>query len=144
MLRLGWDAVTLRLTTAHRCVRWVRVALLAGCALTAACTAPGGSAVVGLPPEEFNRAYAAGYDIAAAERCGETIDAGVVRYNLVEDVKRRGLGDGIADKTGHAFDKTRSEFARKLQARPDYCVTEYAVSRDTLALYRKGEFSAAR
>jgi hypothetical protein len=144
MLRVGWDAVTLRLTTGHGCLSWLRLSPLAGCALIAACTAPGGSAVVGLPPEEFNLAYAAGYDIAAAERCGETIDAGLVRYNLVEDVKRRGLGDGIADKTGRAFDKTRSEFARKLEARPDYCVTEYAVSRDTLALYRKGEFSAAR
>jgi hypothetical protein len=62
----------------------------------------------------------------------------------LEDAKRRGLGDEIADKTGSAFDKTRSEFARKLQARPDYCVTEYTLSRETLALYRKGEFSAAR
>lgn len=139
-----WDGVTLKLTNGHGCSGWIRLAPLAGCALIAACTMPGGSAVVGLPPEEFNRAYAAGYDIAAAERCGEPIDAGLVRYNLVQDAKRRGLGDEIADKTGRAFDKTRSEFARKLQARPDYCVTEYAVSRDTLAHYRQGEFSAAR
>jgi Tfp pilus assembly protein PilX len=99
---------------------------------------------VGLPPDEFQLAYAAGYDIAAAERCGETIDAGLVRYNLVQDIKRRGMDDAVASKAGHAFDKTRSEFARKLQSRPDYCVTEYALSRDTLALYRKGEFSTAR
>jgi hypothetical protein len=137
MLRVGWDAVTLRLITGHGCLSWVRLAPIAGCALIAACTASGGSAVVGLPPEEFNRAYAAGYDIAAAERCGETIDAGLVRYNLVEDVKRRGMGDGIADKTGRAFDKTRSEFARKLQARPDYCVTEYAVARHSCALSQR-------
>ncbi len=134
----------MRKTSRQICSSWVRLSPLAGCALLAACTGPGSSAVVGLPPEEFDRAYAAGYDIAAAERCGETIDAGLVRYNLVQDIKRRNLGDAVADKAGRAFDKTRSEFARKLQARPDYCVTEYAVSRDTLALYRKGEFSAAR
>lgn len=123
---------------------WIRLTPLAGVALLSACTGLGGSAVVGLPPDEFDRAYAAGYDIAAAERCGEIIDAGFVRYNLVEDVKRRGLGDAVADKAGHAFDKTRSEFARKLQGRTDYCVTEYALSRDTLAQYRRGDFSAAR
>ncbi len=130
----------------HRqiCLSWIRLTPLAGSALLSACTGPGGSAVVGLPPDEFNRAYAAGYDIAAAERCGEPIDAGLVRYKLVEDIKRRGLGDAVADKAGHAFDKTRSEFARKLQSRPDYCVTEYALSRDTLAQYRNGGFSAER
>ncbi len=107
----------------------------------AACAGPDGSAVVGLPAAEFNRAYAAGYDVAAAERCGASVDAGLVRYNLVEDVKRRGLDDAVSDKAGRAFDKTRSEFNRKLQSRPDFCVTEYAVTQDTLARYQKGEFS---
>lgn len=111
-------------------------ALVAGCA--------GTSAVVGLPPEEFERAFAAGYDVAAADRCGDAVDAGLVRYHLVENAKRRGLDEAAADKAGRAFDKTRSEFARKLQARPEYCVTDYAVTRDTLALYQKGEFSAER
>ena len=79
----------MRKTSRQICSSWVRLSPLAGCALLAACTGPGSSAVVGLPPEEFDRAYAAGYDIAAAERCGETIDAGLVRYNLVQDIKRR-------------------------------------------------------
>jgi hypothetical protein len=99
--------------------------------------------MVGLPPEEFERAYAAGYDIAAAERCGAALDAGAVRHALVTDVERRGHPTGIADKAGRAFDKTRTEFTQKLHARPDYCVTEYAVPPERLAQYAKGEFSAA-
>lgn len=112
--------------------------------LQSACAGSVGSPVSGLPADEFNRAYAAGYDIAAAERCGAAVDAGLVRYNLVEDVKRRGLDPALADKSGLAFDKTRAEFARKLKARPDYCVTEYTVTGATLAQYQKGEFSAPR
>jgi hypothetical protein len=121
-----------------------QLAAFATCTLLAACAGSGSSAVVGLPDEEFQRAYAAGFDVAAAERCGEDIDAGLIRYKLVESVKKRGLGDTVADKAGRTFDKTRSEFANKLQSRPDYCVSEYAVSRETLALYQKGEFSDAR
>jgi hypothetical protein len=116
---------------------------LAGILLTA-CAGSGGSAMVGLPAEEFDRAYAAGYDVAAAERCGAAVDAGHIRHALVEDVKRRGADPTVADKAGRAFDKTRSEFTGKLQARPDYCVTEYAVPPERLAQYNKGEFSAAR
>jgi hypothetical protein len=100
--------------------------------------------MVGLPAEEFERAYAAGYDVAAAERCGAAIDAGAIRHALVTDVERRGNPPGTADKAGRAFDKTRSEFTQKLHARPDYCVTEYAVPKERLAQYAKGEFSAAR
>jgi hypothetical protein len=108
-------------------------------ALMAACA--GSSAVVGLPSQEFDRAYAAGYDVAAAERCGEPVDSGLVRHNLVEDVKRRGLDASVADKAGRTYDKTRSEFARKLRSRPEFCVTEYAVARETFAQYQKGEFA---
>jgi hypothetical protein len=100
--------------------------------------------MVGLPADEFERAYAAGYDVAAAERCGAAIDAGAVRHALVTDVERRGLGSDIAGKAGRTFDKTRSEFTRKLQSRPDYCVTEFAMSPDQLAKYAKGDISAAR
>ncbi len=114
----------------------VAAVLLAACA--------NGSAMVGLPAEDFERAYAAGYDVAAAERCGAAVDAGRIRHALVEDVRRRGGQPPVADKAGRTFDKTRSEFASKLQARPDFCVTEYAVTPERLAQYDKGEFSAAR
>ncbi len=100
--------------------------------------------MVGLPAEEFERAYAAGYDVAAAERCGAAVDAGAVRHALVTDAERRGQGADIAGKAGRTFDKTRAEFTRKLKSRPDYCVTEYAVTPEQLAQYAKGEFSAAR
>lgn len=119
------------------------LASLAAVLLTG-CAGSGGSAMVGLPADIFDRAYAAGYDVAAAERCGAEIDAGHVRHTLVTDIQRRGLDPGIADKAGRAFDKTRSEFTGKLHARPDYCVTEYAVSPELLAQYQKGEFSAPR
>lgn len=109
-----------------------------------ACTGFSPDAIVGLPADDFQRAYAAGYDVAAAERCGEALDAGLIRYRLVEDAKRRGLTDADADTAGRTFDKTRAEFSRKLQSRPDYCVAEYSVSRETLSLYQKGEFSNAR
>ncbi len=99
--------------------------------------------MVGLPADEFERAYAAGYDVAAAERCGAAIDAGAVRHALVTDVERRGLAPGIADKAGRTFDKTRSEFTRKLKSRPDYCVTEFAMPPEQLAKYIKGDFSGA-
>ena len=99
--------------------------------------------MVGLPAAEFDRAYAAGYDVAAAERCGAEIDAGLVRSNLVEGAKRRGLTESAADKAGRAIDKTRSEFRRKLLGRPEFCVSEYAVSSDTLAEYQKGQVSSA-
>lgn len=112
--------------------------------LLTGCAGSGGSGMVGLPAEEFERAYAAGYDVAAAERCGAAIDAGAVRHALVTDAERRGQEPGVADRAGRAFDKTRSEFTRKLHARPDYCVTEYTVSPELLAQYQKGEFSAAR
>lgn len=117
---------------------------LVACGVLAGCGAMTSSAVVGLPKEDFDRAYAAGYDVAAAEHCGAAVDPGLVRHNLIQDMKRRGLSDDLADKAGRAFDKTRAEFARKARSKPDFCVTEYAVSPETLALYQKGEFSAAR
>ena len=132
----------MRIRPASRCL--TRPAAVLPALLLTACAGQGGSAVVGLPSEEFGRAYTAGYDVAAAERCGQAVDPGRVRHNLVEDVKRRGLDPAIADKSSRAFDKTRGEFTRKLQSRPDYCVTEFAVSQETLAEYQKGEFSADR
>ncbi len=126
---------------------WFDVRLAAvGLAATSlsACAATFGSAVVGLPAEDFDRAYLVGLDIAAAQRCGVTVDAGGVRAHLVEDAKRRGRDDATSEKAGRAFDKTRAEFARKLQSRPEYCVSEYAVAPETLALYGKGQFSAGR
>jgi hypothetical protein len=96
---------------------------------------------VGLPPSDFERAYAAGYDVAAAERCGQAVDAGLVRHNLVEGMKQQNLDPAIVEKAGRTFDKTRTEFTRKLRSRPDYCVTEYAIPRERLAQYEKGEFS---
>ena len=123
-------------------VRSASVGLAAIC--LSACAATVGSAIVGLPAEDFDRAHVTGLDIAAAERCGVTVDAGGVRANLVEDTKRRGRDDATAEKAGRAFDKTRAEFTRKLQSRPEFCVSEYAVAPETLALYRKGEFSAGR
>ena len=116
--------------------------LLTSAAHLAACAGPFESGMVGLSASEFNRAYATGYDVAAAERCGTSIDAGLVRNNLVEAMKREGLDDDTVIKAGQTFDKTRAEFTRKLQSRPEYCVTEYAVPRETLARYEKGEFSA--
>ncbi len=104
--------------------------VLAVAAHLAACAGPFESGMVGLSASEFDRAYAAGYDVAAAERCGAPVDAGLVRNNLVEAMKR------------DTFDKTRAEFTRKLQSRPEYCVTEYAIPRESLARYEKGEFSA--
>jgi CRISPR/Cas system-associated exonuclease Cas4 (RecB family) len=98
--------------------------------------------MVGLPGSEFERAYAAGYDVAAAERCGAPVDAGLVRSKLVEAMKHEELDAVTVDKAGRTFDKTRSEFTRKLQSRPEYCVSEYAVPRESLARYEKGEFSA--
>lgn len=133
----------MRLTTV--CARAQRhtVPLLAA-VLQMGCAGAGGSGMASLPAEDFERAYAAGYDIAAAERCGAVIDAGAVRHALVTDAERRGLGPELAAKTGRTFDMTRTEFTLKLKSRPDYCVTEYAVSPEQLAQYAKGEFSAAR
>jgi hypothetical protein len=105
-----------------------------------ACGGPGDSGMVGLPPSQFERAYAAGYDVAAAERCGQAIDAGLVRHNLIAGIQREGMDPVIVEKAGRTFDKTRAEFTRKLQTRPEYCVTEYAVPRERLAQYEKGEF----
>jgi hypothetical protein len=116
--------------------------ILAAAAHVAACAGPFESGMVGLPASEFDRAYAAGYDVAAAERCGAPVDAGLVRNNLIEAMKREGLDAVTVDKAGRTFDKTRAEFTRKLQSRPEYCVTEYAVPRESLARYEKGEFSA--
>ena len=132
-------AVTVRTVRRRVGVR-LAMAGLAASGLSA-CAENIGSAVVGLPAEDFDRAYVAGLDIAAAQRCGVAVDAGVVRINLVEDAKRRGRNDATAEKAGRAFDKTRAEFARKLQSRPEFCVSQYAVSPEALALYRKGEFS---
>jgi hypothetical protein len=112
--------------------------------IVSGCAGSGGSGMVGLPASEFERAYAAGYDVAAAERCGAAIDAGAVRYALVTDVERRGLTSDIADKAGRTFDKTRSEFASKLKSRPDYCVTEFQMSPEQLAKYNKGDIAAAQ
>lgn len=109
-------------------------------ALSAGCAA-GTSGVPGLPSEEFDRAYRAGLDIAAAERCGVPVDAGLVRYNLVEDSKRRGVTPEIAEKSGRAFDKTRAEYRLKLYRKPQFCVSEYDVSVSQLTLYQQGEFS---
>lgn len=108
--------------------------MIAGCA-------GGSSGVVGLPAADFERAYKAGLDVAAAERCGAAVDAGLVRYNLVEDAKRRGMPPEVAEKSGRAFDKTRSEFALKLAKKPDYCIRNYNVSAAQLALYQNGQFS---
>jgi hypothetical protein len=116
--------------------------VLAVAAHLAACAGPFESGMVGLSASEFDRAYAAGYDVAAAERCGAPVDAGLVRNNLVEAMKREGLDPDTLDKAGRTFDKTRAEFTRKLQSRPEYCVTEYAIPRESLARYEKGEFSA--
>lgn len=131
------------LEPAHFRARYLAAAPVAALLLSA-CAGSVGSGMVGLPAEEFERAFAAGYDVAAAERCGAAIDAGAVGHALVTDVERRGHPPGIADKAGRTFDKTRSEFTQKLRARPDYCVTEYAVPPERLAQYAKGEFSAAR
>lgn len=106
-----------------------------------ACGGAGDSGMVGLPPSEFERAYAAGYDVAAAERCGQPIDAGLVRHNLIVGMKQRDLDPSTIEKAGRTFDKTRAEFTRKLRSRPEYCVTEYAIPRERLAQYEKGEFS---
>ena len=116
--------------------------ILAAAAHVAACAGPFESGMVGLPGSEFERAYAAGYDVAAAERCGAPVDAGLVRSKLVEAMKHEELDAVTVDKAGRTFDKTRSEFTRKLQSRPEYCVSEYAVPRGSLARYEKGEFSA--
>lgn len=107
----------------------------------AACGATGDSGMVGLPPTEFQRAYAAGYDVAAAERCGRAVDAGRVRHNLVEGMKQQNVAPEIVEKAGRTFDKTRTEFTQKLRSRPEYCVTEYAIPSERLAQYEKGEFS---
>lgn len=107
-----------------------------------ACTAGDGPAVAGLPSDAFERSYAVGYDVAAAERCGETIDAGAVRYRLVENLKGRGYDEATAEKGGRTFDKTRAELTRKLKTQPEFCVSQYALSPEALALYRKGEFPA--
>ncbi len=94
----------------------------------------------GVPEADFERAFTAGLDVAAAERCGAPVDAGLVRYNLVEDAKRRGLPAGQADKAGVAFDKTRAEYSQRLQADPSFCATGYTPVPERLALYQKGEF----
>ncbi len=107
----------------------------------AACGATGDSGMMGLPPTEFQRAYAAGYDVAAAERCGQAVDAGRVRHNLVEGMKQQNVAPELVEKAGRTFDKTRTEFTQKLQSRPEYCVAEYAVPAERLAQYEKGEFS---
>lgn len=107
----------------------------------AACGSTGDSGMVGLPPSEFERAYAAGYDVATAERCGQPIDAGLVRHNLVESLNQQNLDPATIEKAGRTFDKTRAEFTRKLRSRPEYCVSEYAIPRERLAQYEKGEFS---
>jgi hypothetical protein len=113
------------------------------CAALTGCAA-GGSGVVGLPADEFEQAYAVGLDVAAAERCGDPVDAGLVRYNLVENARRRGQPDAIAEKAGRAFDKTKAEYASRLAKAPEFCISQYNVSRETLALYQKGEFSRPR
>jgi hypothetical protein len=118
-------------------------ACLTACAALTGCAA-GGSGGVGLPAYEFEQAYAVGLDVAAAERCGDTVDAGLVRYNLVENAKRRGQPDAIAEKAGRAFDKTKAEYTRRLAKTPEFCVSQYNVSSETLALYQKGEFSRPR
>jgi hypothetical protein len=120
-----------------------RAAVVTACLAITGC-AMGGSGVVGLPADEFERAYAVGLDVAAAERCGDAVDAGLVRYGLVESAKRRGQPDSIAEKVGRAFDKTRAEYTRRLTKAPEFCVAQYNVSRETLALYQKGEFSPPR
>ena len=97
--------------------------------------------MMGLPPTEFQRAYAAGYDVAAAERCGQAVAAGRVRHNLVEAMKQQNVAPEIVEKAGRTFDKTRAEFTQKLRSRPEYCVTEYAIPSERLAQYEKGEFS---
>jgi hypothetical protein len=112
----------------HRCRARIGAGAVAMSALAVAACGSGGSGVVGLPAEDFDRAYTAGLDVAAAERCGAGVDAGLVRYNLVEDAKRRGLAADVAEKSGRAFDKTRMEFAQRLAQRPDYCVSGYAVN----------------
>lgn len=108
------------------------------CAAMAACSASSG--IPGLPTPEFARSFAAGLDVAAAERCGESVDAGLVRYNLVEYGKRSGLPAHQAEKAGLAFDKTRSEYAHKLAADPAYCTRDHTPTQERLALYQKGEF----
>jgi hypothetical protein len=99
-----------------------------------------GSPVVGLPRPEFNLAFAAALDVVAAERCGHPVDAGLVRHQLVQHVLRRGADAVTADKAGMAFDKTRSEYGRRLTAQPDYCATAAAIPEARLAAYAKGEF----
>ena len=69
----------------HRCRARIGAGAVAMSALAVAACGSDGSGVVGLPAEDFDRAYTAGLDVAAAERCGAGVDAGLVRYNLVED-----------------------------------------------------------
>lgn len=113
----------------------------AACLLSAALSGCGGaSGIPGLPAPDFERAFAAGLDVAAAERCGSGVDAGLVRHNLVENSKRRGLSGSEAEKAGLAFDKTRQEYGAKLASDPAYCVRAYADGQDRLARYQKGDF----
>lgn len=115
---------------------------LVACALAGCAGADPGSGVVGLPADEFQIAHNAGLDVAAAEHCGTAVDAGLVRHRLVEEARRRGLPDEVAEKSGRAFDKTRSEFSRRLAKTPGSCPSGPAVSAETLAQSGKGEFSA--
>lgn len=116
-------------------------ALALACLIAAVLMGCGGtSGIPGLPEAEFNQAFAAGLDVAAAERCGTQVDAGLVRHNLVETVKRRGLSSNQAEKSGLAFDKTRNEYSAKLAKDPAYCVRAYADAQDRLARYQKGDF----
>lgn len=125
------------------------------CTLAACAGTDPGSGVVGLPADEFQIAHNAGLDVAAAEHCGSAVDAGLVRHRLVAEARLRGTPDEVAEKSGRAFDKTRSEFSRRLAGTPGSCTSGPAVTlapsakgtlaptaKGTLALRGKAEFSA--
>lgn len=120
----------------------MRRACLVLSVMCAACSSAPQSGIPGLPDADFERAFQAGLDVAAAERCGGSLDGGAVRYHLVEDAKRRGLSDAVADRAGVAFDKTRSEYAQRLAGQSAFCVSSYVAPEARLAGYAKGEFPA--
>jgi hypothetical protein len=103
-----------------------------------ACSSPDGG--TGLQPSQFDLAFAAGLAVAAAERCGLAVDAGRVRYEIVQSLLKSGADETLAERAGRAFDKTRSEYSDRLASRPDYCVTEFEADPDRLLAMEEGRF----